>query len=102
MVSTKSNTKGGGPRDKGSQQKAQNVKSPTIPVPAEPPAGKKVRTQGRDTFKETHTPTIISNVREITVMNTLPKQLRNIFFHLGGYHRTSISSHTSLCKYGMD
>ncbi|XP_071846076.1 uncharacterized protein [Apostichopus japonicus] len=41
MVSTKSNTKGGGPRDKGSQQKAQNVKSPTIPVPAEPPAGKK-------------------------------------------------------------
>lgn len=42
MVSTKSNTKGGGPRDKGSQQKAQNVKSPTIPVASDPPAGKKV------------------------------------------------------------
>lgn len=42
MVSTKNNTKGGGPREKGAQQKTQNVKSPTIPVTSEPPAGKKV------------------------------------------------------------
>lgn len=41
MVSTKNNTKGGGPREKGAQQKTQNVKSPTIPVTSEPPAGKK-------------------------------------------------------------
>lgn len=43
MVSTKNNTKGGGPREKGAQQKTQNAKSPTIPVTSEPPAGKKVR-----------------------------------------------------------